>query len=80
MDTYRDWFEVQIKNDTDYAVYNCTEGGACIRGAIQIPLAEFISQHDLLNLAAPEIPAFPQKIDSNKIYCSYKSSFQFTKN
>jgi len=67
MDTYRDWFEVQIKNDTDYAVYNCTEGGACIRGAIQISLTEFISKHALLNLTAPEIPAFPQKIDSDKL-------------
>lgn len=76
MDTYRDWFEVQIKNDTDYAVYNCTEGGACIRGAIQIPLAEFISQHDLLNLTAPEIPAFPQKIDSNKLIKYLRNDLQ----
>ena len=67
MDTYRDWFETQIKNDSEYAVYNCTEGGACIRGTIQIPLKEFITKYDLLNLRPPIIPEFLQHIDLNKL-------------
>jgi hypothetical protein len=67
MDTYRDWFETQIKKDTAFKVYNCTEGGALIRGAIQIPLKEFVHEYGLLNLESPEIPAFPQKIDTQKV-------------
>ena len=67
MDTYRDWFETQIKNDSAYKVYNCTEGGALIRGAIQMPFNDFVSEYSLLNLKSPEIPAFPQEIDIPKV-------------
>jgi hypothetical protein len=76
MDTYRDWFETEIKNDHEYTVYNCTEGGACIRGTTQIPLSEFINTHDLFTLSSPEIPAFPQKINSAKLIVYLQNDLQ----
>jgi hypothetical protein len=67
MDYYRDWFESEIKKDVSFNVYNCTEGGAKIRGAIQIPLKQLATELDLIEKIPPTIPAFPQKIDTNKL-------------
>jgi hypothetical protein len=67
MDTYRDWFETQIKNDIAFKVYNCTEGGAFIRGTIQIPFNDFVKEHNLLDLESPKIPSFPQEINTQKV-------------
>lgn len=45
MDSYRQWFEMEIeKAKPTITVYNATEGGAKIHGAIEISLAEAIKK------------------------------------
>lgn len=42
----RVWFEQEINNDfTGRKVYNCTEGGAKIKGTLYKPLSEVVTQH-----------------------------------
>ncbi|MCI5873727.1 MAG: DUF115 domain-containing protein [Clostridiales bacterium] len=45
MDSYRKWFELAIKrNEGKITVYNATEGGARIHGAIELTLQEAVEQ------------------------------------
>ncbi|MGN0350665.1 MAG: motility associated factor glycosyltransferase family protein [Roseburia sp.] len=45
MDSYRQWFEMRIKERRDeITVYNATEGGARIEGTIEIPLHEILKK------------------------------------
>lgn len=45
MDSYRQWFEMEIARVKDYVtVYNATEGGARMKGTIEIPLKEVMEQ------------------------------------
>ena len=41
---YKRWFENEIRENPDVHFYNCTEGGAKIKGAIQIPLREAVDK------------------------------------
>ena len=45
LDVYRKWFEEVIAIMPHIHVYNATEGGAMINGAINIPLSRFIEEH-----------------------------------
>ena len=40
LDAFRSWFEHHIKKDTHIEVINCTEGGALIQGALNMPFTE----------------------------------------
>lgn len=42
MDSYRQWFEQQIEINPSVTVYNATEGGARIRGTVELPLRDVI--------------------------------------
>ncbi len=51
MDSYRCWFEQQIQNRKDrVTVYNATEGGARIHGAVEMPLKKAIDQLCVLEM------------------------------
>jgi hypothetical protein len=51
LDAFRSWFEHHIKKDTHIDVINCTEGGALIQGAVNMPFTEVATSY----LAEPDI-------------------------
>nr|WP_269136040.1 6-hydroxymethylpterin diphosphokinase MptE-like protein [Sporosarcina cyprini] len=43
---YRKWFEKYVMDNTNLSMYNCTEGGANIKGWSNIPLDEYIKMNN----------------------------------
>nr|WP_290911044.1 6-hydroxymethylpterin diphosphokinase MptE-like protein [Anoxybacillus sp.] len=58
-------FEQLIKSFGDRVVYNATEGGAFIEGAVHLPFADFITKHCNVNVAQ-DLNTFREKIDASK--------------
>ncbi len=44
-DMYRRWYETVLEELRGVEVYNCTEGGAHIRGAKHVPLSQYVREH-----------------------------------
>ena len=74
MDSYRKWFELAIKrNQGKRTVYNATEGGARIHGAVELTLQEAIEQlcdreldFPAIIQGAPKLFAEEDRIDMSK--------------
>ena len=71
LDSFRSWFEFQIKKDTHIEVINCTEGGAYIEGAKHLPFSEVVSpliQKDDIQLDLDIVSSLnkPKKINVKK--------------
>ena len=64
---YREWFETTFSHDTQLSIYNCTEGGAFVRGAHHISLSEFTERLNPADVPELPVPAFPQAINKKKV-------------
>jgi hypothetical protein len=65
MDTYRNWFEQVLENDNRVKLFNCTEGGSKIQGAVQIPFAEYLDTHSIQSFET--IAFHPVSISDDKL-------------
>lgn len=79
MDSYRQWFEMQIeKVKGKVKVYNATEGGAKIRGTEEITLADAIktlcNQEMDFDRVIEEIPAVFNEKEKEKVYQEFLES------
>lgn len=84
MDSYRKWFELAIKrNAGKRTVYNATEGGARIHGAVELTLLEAIGQLCIRELDfpaiiqnAPKLFTEEERIAMSREFYSLDSYFQ----
>ena len=56
---FKHWFEQEIKADPTRLVFNCTEGGAKITGAIQMPFSKLCEEIACFDLDVPDYKNFP---------------------
>jgi len=74
MDTYRNWFELVLEKDKQVKLYNCTEGGAKISGALQMPFADFLNQQ--IQTEDLSIPTHPVQVDPQQLSQLFQKDLQ----
>jgi len=67
MAMYREWFETTFAGDTRLSIFNCTEGGAFIRGAQHIALSDFAERLTPADMPLLPVPSFPQTVSKKKL-------------
>lgn len=82
--TYIDWYNLQIPKLENCVVINATEGGAMLKGAIQMPLQEAIdtyckNEYDVAAILEQIPKVWAAKEEKQELYEELKQKYQFFK-
>lgn len=80
--TYIDWYNLQIPNLVDRVVVNATEGGAKLKGAVQMPLQEAVDTYcqkpcDVSAILERVPKVWASEAEKSELYWEFKHKYQF---
>lgn len=79
---YIDWYNLRIPELSDRKIINATEGGAKLKGAIQMPLREAVDKYCIQTCQLEEVlesvsPIWHTKQEREQLYFEFKDKYRY---
>lgn len=79
---YIDWYNIRIPELSDRKIINATEGGAKLKGAIQMPLREAVDKYCIQPCQLEEVlesvsPIWNTKQEREQLYFEFKDKYRY---